>query len=95
MITKEILFNIFWKYQNLSLFSAFSSHNQSKTQKGINCLTKNDCVYHKHWYEPVNNDNQEPKHVQIDRCAFGLLAMGSCNVECASYVPVNQKDNGI
>jgi hypothetical protein len=93
MTIKETLFNIFWNYQNLLLFSTFSDCNQPRTQKIIASHIKDDCIYHKYWYEPVHNCSKEPKHIQIDRCTFGLLAMGGCNTECASYTPMNQEDN--
>lgn len=86
MTIKDILFNIFWNYQTLLLFSTFNDCNQSKTQKRIS-LIKDGCIYHKYWYEPVHNDRREPEHIQIDRCTFGLLVMGGCNTECASYTP--------
>jgi len=92
---EKILSNISSNFQSFSLFTAFTDSNRSKTQKRIRCLIKDDCIYHKHWYEPVNNYNNEPKHIQIDRCTFGLLAKGGCNVKCASYIPMDQKDNGI
>ncbi len=93
MIIKERLSNIFENYQNLLLFSTFSGRNQSKTQKIIESRIKDDCIHHKYWYEPVHNCSKEPKHIQIDRCTFGLLAMGGCNTECASYTPLNQEDD--
>lgn len=46
---------------------------------------KDDCIYHKHWYEPVDNGNMIPKHIQIDRCALDLQAMGNCRSGCALY----------
>jgi hypothetical protein len=92
MAIKEKLSNLFCNYQNLSSFSAFNGSKQSNTQKIIKVYIKNDCVYHKYWYEPVNNGSSEPKHIQIDRCTFGLLATEGCNTECASYTPVNQED---
>lgn len=46
---------------------------------------KNNCIYHKHWYEPVDNSNIVPKHIQIDRCTLDLQAMGDCDSECTSY----------
>jgi hypothetical protein len=93
MTIKKTLFNIFWNCQNLALFSTFSDCSQSKTQKIMESHIKNDCIYHKYWYEPVHNCSKEPKHIQIDRCTFGLLAMGGCNTECTSYTPMNQEDN--
>lgn len=93
MVIKEKISNIFGNYQNLPLFSTFSGRNQSKDQKIIENRIKDDCIYHKYWYEPVHNCSKEPKHIQIDRCTFGLLAMGGCNTECASYTPLNQEDN--
>lgn len=93
MNIKERLFNILWNYQNSLLFSTFSDYNQSRDQKIIKDHIKDDCIYHKYWYEPVHNCSKEPKHIQINRCTFGLLAMGSCNTECASYTPLNQEDN--
>jgi hypothetical protein len=93
MVIKEKISNIFGNYQNLLLFSTFSGRNQSKAQKIIENHIKDDCIYHKYWYEPVHNCSKEPKHIQIDRCTFGLLAMGGCNTECASYTPLNQEDN--
>lgn len=90
MTIKGILSNIFWNSQNLSSFSAFNGCNQSKAQKIIKNHTKNDCVYHKYWYEPVNNGSMESQHIQIDRCTFGLLATGGCNTECESYIPSNK-----
>lgn len=93
-ITK-IFFDIFSNSQNSSVFSAVTGCNESKAQNRIKCLIKDDCIYHKHWYEPVNNDNSEPKHIQIDRCTFGLLAKGGCNAECTSYMPLRRKNNGI
>lgn len=95
MTIKETLSNIFSNYQNLPLFPELTNCNKSNSQKKLKCLIKNDCVYHKHWYEPVNNDNNEPRHIQIDRCTFGLLAKGGCKTECKSYIPLNHKNNGI
>jgi hypothetical protein len=93
MTIKEILFNIFWNRHNLSLFSACNDCDQSKTQQIIKSTIKGDCIYHKYWYEPVYNDNKEPKHIQIDRCTFGLLAIGDCNTKCASYTPTDHEKN--
>lgn len=90
MTIKEILSNILWNSQNLSSFSAFNGCNKSKTQEIIKSHIKDDCIYHKYWYEPVNNDSREPKHIQIDRCTFGLLDTEGCNTECASYIPYNK-----
>ena len=92
-IIKEILFNIFWNCQNLSLYSTFNDCDQSKTQKIIKSFIKDDCIYHKYWHEPVHKGSSEPEHIQIDRCTFGLLVMGGCNTECASYTPMNQEDH--
>ncbi|HEX3013792.1 MAG TPA: hypothetical protein VHO92_05925 [Methanobacterium sp.] len=89
MTIKRILSNIIWNSQNLSSFSAFNGFNQSKAQKIMESQMKNDCIYHKYWYEPVNNNSREPKHIQIDRCTFGLLATGGCNTECESYISYN------
>lgn len=85
MTMTKIISNILSDSQDSSLFSRFSDRSKPKTQKVIKCLIKNDCIYHKHWYEPVNNDNREPKHIQIDRCALDLQAMGDCGSECTSY----------
>jgi hypothetical protein len=93
MNIKEKIFNIFWNYQNSLLFSTFSDCNQSRAQKIIVNHIKDDCVYHKYWYEPIHNFSDEPKHIQIDRCIFGLMTMRGCNIKCASYTPLNQEDN--
>lgn len=93
MTIKEKLLNIFWNCQNLSLVSTFSDCNQSKVQKTRKSHIKDDCIYHKYWYEPVHNESREPKHIQINRCTFGLLAIGGCNTECASYTRMEQDDN--
>jgi hypothetical protein len=90
MTIKRILSNIFWNSQNLPSFSACSDCNHLKTQKMIKSHIKDDCIYHKYWYEPVDNDSREPKHIQIDRCTFGLLATGGCNTDCTSYTPYNR-----
>ncbi len=54
---------------------------------------KDDCIYHKYWYEPVDNGNIVPKHIQIDRCTLRLQDMGDCTSECAAYKPFGQEDN--
>jgi len=93
MTIKEKLFNIFWNCQNLLLFSTFSDCNQSTSPEIIKSNIKDDCIYHKYWYEPVHNCSREPKHIQIDRCTFGLLVIGGCNTECALYTPMDQEEN--
>ncbi|WP_155396799.1 hypothetical protein [Methanosarcina barkeri] len=90
MSIKELFSNILLNSQTLSLFSLFNGFNHSKTQKIIQSHVTNDCIYHKYWYEPVNNDSSRPKHIQIDRCTFGLLATGGCNTECESYISYNR-----
>lgn len=90
MTIKGLLSNAVLNFQTLSSFSAFNGFNQPKTHKMIQSRIKSDCIYHKYWYEPVNNDNSRPKHIQIDRCTFGLLATGGCNTECESYISYNR-----
>ncbi len=47
---------------------------------------KVNCIYHKHWYEPVSNGNIIPKHIQIDRCTLGFQVIENCT-ECTSCTP--------
>lgn len=91
MTIKEIISSIFSSSQNFSLFCELYDSNKLDKQKRLKCLIKDDCIFHKHWYEPVNYDNNEPKHIQIDRCKFGLLTKGNCNTECRSYIPLDSK----
>jgi hypothetical protein len=50
-----MLFNIFVTFQNLVLFLTLNDCNQSNKQKIKEIHIKEDCVYHKYWYEPLHN----------------------------------------